>query len=694
MAGREIKAGKAFVEITLRNGLQAGLKRAAAQLRAFASVTSAVGAGLTAASGAILGPLTAAVNVFSDLGDAVHKMAARTGMSAEAVSELAHAAGLSGTNIPTLETGVRRMQQTIGEAAMGVTMAKDALASLGLSASDVASQSPDQQLATIADRMAAIEDPAMRTAIAMDIFGRSGTQLLPMFANGAAGMQAMRDQAQALGLTISTDAANSAAKLTDALGTMWSALKAVTLNIGSALAPIVTDAADRISAIAASITKFAQKNQQLIVTVAGVAAGIGVAGAAFLTLGGLAAIASVATSGLASAVGLVGAVLGGIAAAVGAVLSPIGLLVTGIVAAAGSWLYFSGVGRQVVDWITSRFGRLVEFVREVVGGIGNALMAGDLQLAARIAWAGVRVAFYCGVEGISGVWQRIKDVASDTWQQIALGASHVVSYVKNMFGGIGETITNVFGSVTTFLGNVFGGYLQAGASVASGLLSAFKSFKDGAIESLSAIATAMMQGEFALAGEIAWTSIKLAFSEGIAWVTNAWGEFATGLTSVWDNVITNIRQAWNNVSSWIAGQLLKLVDTVNSVLASLEQIDPTGSASKLKASLDIDVNGAIAFLEEDRQRFNRGLDVAKQQRDEQRVQAMQARLAETEKRLAELRAARADAVAKARDLAPETGEEESPLSQAVRWMRRPRHPNCSIRKRPVTQWLLRVVWTA
>ncbi|RMF73571.1 MAG: hypothetical protein D6744_15445, partial [Planctomycetota bacterium] len=120
MAGKEVRAGKAFVEITLRDKLQAGLNRAAARLRSFAAVTSGIGAGLVGASAAILGPLAAAVKQFSSAGDAVHKMAARTGLSAEAISELGHAANLSGTNMQTLETGVRRMQQTIGEAASGL----------------------------------------------------------------------------------------------------------------------------------------------------------------------------------------------------------------------------------------------------------------------------------------------------------------------------------------------------------------------------------------------------------------------------------------------------------------------------------------------------------------------------------------------------------------------------------------------
>jgi len=237
MAGKEIRAGKAFVEITLRNQLEAGLKRAAAQLRTFGKFTSTLGAGLVGASGAILGPLAAAVSQFSNVGDAVEKMAARTGMSAEAVSQLGHAANLSGTTVETLETGVRKMQQTLGDAAMGSSQASEALGKLGLSAQSLMGLSPDKQLEAIADRIAGIESPTLRTAAAMDIFGKSGTQLLPMFADGAAGIHAMRDQADALGITISTDAAASAAKLNDALGTMWSAVKALTLNIGAALGP-------------------------------------------------------------------------------------------------------------------------------------------------------------------------------------------------------------------------------------------------------------------------------------------------------------------------------------------------------------------------------------------------------------------------------------------------------------------------
>ena len=103
MAGKEIRAGKAFVEILLRNNLQAGLKRAAKQLRAFATLTSTIGVGLSGASASILGPIGAAVQQFSDFGESVKKMALRTGMSAEAITELGHAATVSGTGLEAME---------------------------------------------------------------------------------------------------------------------------------------------------------------------------------------------------------------------------------------------------------------------------------------------------------------------------------------------------------------------------------------------------------------------------------------------------------------------------------------------------------------------------------------------------------------------------------------------------------------
>ena len=231
-------------------------------------MTSAIGAGLTATSGAILAPLAAAVSQFSSVGSAIADMAARTGMGAEGLSALGYAAGMTGASLEDVEKGVRKMQQNIADAAAGSKSAAKALASIGVSAADLAGLAPEQQMQRIADGLAAISDPAKRTSAAMDIFGRSGTALLPMMARGSAGMEAYAEEAERLGLIMSSEDAAAADALGDATDRLWGSLRGVTLQIGAALAPAVTDMADRISACVANVTRFVKENRGLIVGIA------------------------------------------------------------------------------------------------------------------------------------------------------------------------------------------------------------------------------------------------------------------------------------------------------------------------------------------------------------------------------------------------------------------------------------------
>ena len=71
--------------------------------------------------------------------------------------------------------------------------------------------------------------------MAMELFGKAGTKLLPLMADGAAGINEMQEQARKLGLTVSTETARDAAELNDALGTLWKVLKQGVFTIGGAL---------------------------------------------------------------------------------------------------------------------------------------------------------------------------------------------------------------------------------------------------------------------------------------------------------------------------------------------------------------------------------------------------------------------------------------------------------------------------
>jgi hypothetical protein len=433
MAGKEVRAGKAFVEIVLRDQLAAGLKRAAAQLRGFATLTGAIGAGLTASSGAILGPLAAAISQFSSIGSAVADMSARTGMSAEGLTALGYAASMTGASLEDVEKGIRKMQQNIADAASGSKSAAKALAALGLSAAELAGLSPEQQMQKIADGLARIQDPAMRTAAAMDIFGKSGTSLLPMMADGSAGMAAYAKEAERLGLVMSTEDASAADALGDATDRMRGTLRGLTLQIGAALAPAVTDLANRITACIATVSKFVKEHRNLVVTIAKTAVGLGVAGGAFVGIGMAALMASYVLQGFAAVSTAMGSVMGRVAGRISSAISVVTGLGSAFSAAAGRILVFSRMGAQAGLAVGAAFGRLL------VSGAGSVLsLSGSLaRLSVSAASSAANIAVSLGPTLWSGISTAATATVAGVRGALSAGSAAVGALVRGWNGDIG-----------------------------------------------------------------------------------------------------------------------------------------------------------------------------------------------------------------------------------------------------------------
>jgi len=426
---RGIRAGRAFVELGVSDRLTAGLRRAQKQLEAFGAGLRSIGTRMAAIGVVAVTALLGTANAFSESGDALDKMSARTGVSVEALSELGYAADLSGTDMETLENGLRVMQKTLTEASQGSKGANEELARLGLTVQNLAELSPDEQFKLLAERISRIQDPAARAAMAMEIFGKAGTKLLPLMADGAAGIEAMQQEARSLGLTVSTETARDAAALNDALGTLWKVLKQGVFAIGGALAPTMKDLAERITRIVVGVTTWIKANRETVVWALKVAAAVAVAGIAIVGLGYV-------ISGIGATLGIVAGVIGGIGtafsligAAVAAILSPVGLAIAAIVALGGVLIVTTGVGGEALAWLGEQFTRLRDWVAKVVGGISDALAAGDIALAAEILWLSLKVVWQQGVAALNKVWLGAKEFFVSTaygmWYG-ALAAAEVV----------------------------------------------------------------------------------------------------------------------------------------------------------------------------------------------------------------------------------------------------------------------------
>lgn len=264
-----IRAGKAYVELLLTDdGFKQGLSKAKARLNAFASSMASAAAPLAAFGASITAPLGLAVKSFVSIGDAMDKMSARTGVAVEALSELSFAAERSGTSIEDVETSIKFLQRNIVDASNGVGEAKDAFAELGIEAAKLNGLNPDQQFTKIANAINSVSDPTEKAALALDIFGRSGTQILPLIRD----MGDLRSEARALGLTMSTEQATAAARLNDLWGDLKMSAQAIAREIGSALSPALESLATNARDVAGNIIEWVRNNQGVVVALAAIGA--------------------------------------------------------------------------------------------------------------------------------------------------------------------------------------------------------------------------------------------------------------------------------------------------------------------------------------------------------------------------------------------------------------------------------------
>ncbi len=415
-----IRAGRAFVELFADDKkLVRGLRAAERKLKAFGNGVRNIGQRMMALGAAVAAPLIAAAKAFASMGDSLAKMSARTGVSVEALSELSFAAEQSGTDVGSLEKSLGRMQRSIYDAGRGLSTATDALADLGLTMADLAGLSPEDQFKLLGARIGGIEDPTRKAAIAMSLFGRSGTALLPMFNQGAAGIEALQQEARALGLTMSGEDARAAEELTDTLNRLWRVVKMGVFNIGSALGPMLGEMVAWMTQVAVTAGEWIKANKDLIVTVMKVAAAVIAGGAALVLLG-------VAISGLGTMFGVLstvvtttGTLLGMLGAVIGALVSPIGIVVAALAGLGGYLLYTSGAGGKALGWLGSKFNVLKNDALAAFDGISAALAAGDIGLAMKVLWLTLKMEFTRGVNFLEKAWLNFRNffirIGYDAW---------------------------------------------------------------------------------------------------------------------------------------------------------------------------------------------------------------------------------------------------------------------------------------
>lgn len=441
MSKADVSAGRAFVTLFMKDQLTKPLKNAQKNLSEFGSSLIGIGSSIAGIGTAIAGGLTAAIVHFANVGSDLNDMSVRTGLSTTALVELGFAAEQTGTDMETLESGIKKMQKNLGGIGPESATAQAALAAMGVNIKRLKGLSPEDQFQAIAENISSIEDPSRRAAAAMAIFGKSGTALLPMMED----IRALRKEARELGIAPSPESIAAADKLGDTIDKVRKVISAAFFEIGAAVAPMAQDFLDGFMNIIKAVRKFISENKPLIVTIAKVGIAAMAVGATIIAVGGAFIAAGMAIGGIVSVISAFSAVAALVASVIGAILSPVGLLIAALVAGAYAWTRFTESGRSALSglagFVTTTFGGMLTTFNDTFGGIIDAIKAGDLVLAGQIAMTGLRLVFAQAMEAIhsllgetlgtmagqllsgdfSGAFATLGSTLLDSWAQITAG---------------------------------------------------------------------------------------------------------------------------------------------------------------------------------------------------------------------------------------------------------------------------------
>lgn len=171
--------------------------------------------------------------------DALNDMSERTGVAVEELSKLSYAAKLSDVTIEQLQGGLTKLNKGIAETANGTGEAQKAFSAMGISVknADGSLKNSSQVLNDVADRFVTYQDGANKSALAIQLFGKSGAELIPLLNQGSDGLKKMGDELQRFGGVVTADAAKNAGLFNDNMDKLGIVVSAVGKSLANSILP-------------------------------------------------------------------------------------------------------------------------------------------------------------------------------------------------------------------------------------------------------------------------------------------------------------------------------------------------------------------------------------------------------------------------------------------------------------------------
>lgn len=245
--------GKVSVGITASTGgLTMGLRKSSQEMKKFGSdvksIRSRLG-GLMAIQGAqlfaglarsALQAARALISMGSSAAQAIDrtaKLSRQLGVTYGEMSALSLAAELSGTKMDDVAKGMLQADRRFVEAQSGLSSAARGFDMAGVSLEQLQGLTSAERFRTLAEAISQLPTSAERAAAAMNIFGRSGTNMLNMFEGGGVVIGQAAEDVERFGNALTGTQAGNVEAMNDAFSRARGAVSGIVTQVTAYLAP-------------------------------------------------------------------------------------------------------------------------------------------------------------------------------------------------------------------------------------------------------------------------------------------------------------------------------------------------------------------------------------------------------------------------------------------------------------------------
>lgn len=428
---------------------------------------SALKNGLAIAAGAATaaaGALGIAIKGTIDKADDMSKAAAKVGVPIDELSRLKYAADLSGVSFEGLQTSIAKVSRAMNDAKNGSASALATFDQIGVSAmnADGSLRPVTDVLKDVSDRFAGMPDGAEKTALAMQLMGRSGANMIPLLNGGSEALGNLMAEADSFGQVFTAEMGANAEAFNDNMSRLQGTVAKLAAVVTAALLP--------------SLAKFSD----FAVTMAQGFSNLDPALQSFLSTGGA----------LTAVLGALAIPLGAVALAIGAVGAPVALTVAGIVgltaAVVAFWPQIQQLGTVISNFLSGAFAQWVSAwsgMADLAQGVVDAFKLIGREIVASVsAIPGQMIEI--GGQIIDGLWQGIQA----KWQSVKAGISgigtSISSSVKSALGihspsrVMHEVGVNVMQGLNNGMASLKGSVVSTAVETADGVRMAFDDMED------------------------------------------------------------------------------------------------------------------------------------------------------------------------------------------------------------------------